>query len=295
MSEVMVASGQGAQAGLSAEAVVRRILDISTLPQVALKVLEVARDPEAGVGDLRNVVEADPSLSTRVLRMVNSAAYGLQKRVSNLHQAIGYLGFSQVRNLALTASVSDVFRKSERMGSYNREDLWSHLVSVGICARMIARRQQLANFEDAFLAGLLHDIGIVLMDQHANARFRQMMESLRTDRSLCENEREFIGFDHCVLGEMIAEQWRFPPIVRAAIRHHHNASRYEGEDSILVACVEVANVLCTMKGVTSVGVKLVKPGVDTVQRLGLQRHDIVVLAADLDAELKTYESLFEIG
>lgn len=280
---------------VSAESVVRRILDISTLPHVALKVMEVARDPDAGVGDLRNVVEGDPSLSTRVLRMVNSAAYGLQKRVSNLHQAIGYLGFSQVRNLALTASVSEIFKKTQQLGSYSRDALWKHLVAVGICARMVARRQQLEGFEDAFLGGLLHDIGIVLIDQHANSRFKAMINSLNKRHTLVENEREALGFDHCVLGDLIAEQWRFPPVVRAAIRYHHMAARYDGEDVALVACVEVGNVLCTMKGITSVGVKLVKPSLETFQILGLQRDDIVVLAADLDAELQTYESLFETG
>ncbi len=294
MSQGIVAKTDAASKSRDLQTIVARISEISTLPDVALKVMEVAQDPSTGAADLTRVVEGDPALGARVLRLVNSAAYGVRTTIRNLHQAISYLGFSQVRNLALTASVSDIFKSDEQIGTYRRHGLWRHLVSVGVCARMIAQRQGMSNFEDAFLAGLLHDIGIILEDQQAHAPFRVVMESLRTDATLVEVEREVLGFDHCVLGEMLAESWRFPVVTRAAIRYHHASARCTGEARAVVQTVEVANVLCTLKGYSSVGVKLLRPPLDACQALGLSKEDLLVLATDLDAELKRNDSLFEL-
>jgi HD-like signal output (HDOD) protein len=284
--------GLGCESAL--DAAVRRVSEISTLPDVALRVAEVAQDPESGAGDLKDIVEGDPALSARVVRMVNSAAYGLRTTVANLQQAISYLGLSQVRNLAMTLSVSDVFRRDGRIGRYSRRGLWRHLVSVGICARLIARRRGLAGFEDAFLAGLLHDIGIILIDQVAHDEFAAMLVSFDPQQTLMENERMALGFDHCELGERVAEAWRFPETVRAAVRHHHGSTHYRGAGAEIVWCVEAANVVCTLKGVTSIGSKLVRPGLEAFHALEFRKDDAVVLANDLEREIKDNEKLFEI-
>jgi HD-like signal output (HDOD) protein len=276
------------------DSIVRQITEISTLPQIALKVIRVARDPNAGAAELTTVVEGDPALGTRVLKMVNSAAYGVRATVTNLHQAISYLGFNQVRNLAMTASVAEIFKKNEKIGTYQRSMLWRHLVSVGICARLVARRCKLLKFEDAFLAGLLHDVGIVFEDQHAHAQFCQVVAQLAEGTGLCDVERLHLGFDHCVLGAAVADAWRFPPAVRAAIRYHHGSLRYREADGDIVRCVEIANVICTLKGITSVGQRLVDPALETFKAMGFLKEDVVVLVADLDRELSLSENLFEL-
>jgi HD-like signal output (HDOD) protein len=276
------------------EPVVRRIQDVSTLPHVALKVMEVARDPDSGAADLKAVVEGDPALAARVLRMVNSAAYGVRSAVTNLHQAISYLGFNQIRNLALTASVAEIFKKNEGFGTYERSLLWRHLVSVGICARLVSVRCGMPEFEDAFLAGLLHDIGIILEDQHAHRHFRRVIADLAEGTTLAAVETERLGFDHCLLGGRVAEQWRFPNVVQAAIRFHHASDGYADEGADIVHCVAISNAICTLKGISSVGRQLVAPPLAALRAMGLQKDDVVVLAADLDQELATSESLFEL-
>ena len=278
----------------SLEAVVQRVTEISTLPQIALQVIEVARNPDTGAADLKAVVEGDPALGARVLRMVNSAAYGVRSTVTNLHQAISYLGFNQVRNLAMTASVSEVFRKNESIGTYQRQNLWRHLVSVGICARLVASRCRMPDFEDAFLAGLLHDIGIILEDQQTHDHFRAVMGELGPGKTLCDVEKERLGFTHATLGATVAELWRFPEIVRAAIRFHHESESYKGEGEGIVRCVEIANIICTIKGITSVGQKLVQPTLPVFKAMGFQKEDILILAKDLDGEIASSESLFEL-
>lgn len=274
--------------------VVQQIDEISTLPDVALRVIEVTNNPDAGAQELKTAIETDVSLSARVLRMVNSSAYGLRTPVTNLQMAVAYLGFRQIRNLALTACISDVFKDDHQVGSYSRRMLWRHMVSVGVCARMVAVRRQIAAFEDVFLAGLMHDIGILLEDQYCNKRFRQMMESLDPSQPLEASERQRLGFAHTDLGAAVAQAWRLPDMVIETIRHHHSSINYAGEYIDAIRCVEVANMLCTYKGIPSVGVDLLRPAVTAVNALQLSKPDLEALLSDLDDELRRCDELFNM-
>ena len=273
--------------------VARRIYEISTIPQIALRVMEVANDPKSGAADLKAVVEGDAALSARLMRCVNSAAFGTRTRITNLQQAVAFLGLKQVRNLAMAASVGKLFRQDELIGLYRRSELWRHLVSVGICARLIAMRLNFANFEDMFLAGLLHDVGIIFEDQHVHSSFFALVRSLDESRTLPEMERRHLGFDHTELGEKIARTWGFPETVVAAIRHHHSSSVYEGDHADVVRCVEVANLICSLKGITPVGTQLVHESHGAIDGLSMNRNDLIVLAKDLDHELELNGGLFQ--
>ncbi len=274
--------------------VVRGIQEIATLPHIALKIMEMAGDPNSGAADLKELIESDPALAARVLRCVNSSAYAVRTRITNLQQAIAYLGFKQIRNLAITASVGEMFKEQAKIGLYSRTGLWRHLVSVGVCARLIAMRLKMSNFEDMFLAGLLHDIGIILEDQHVHQGFCRVILALDGKRTLVDVEREQLEFDHTVLGERIAEQWGFPPAVRGAIRHHHQSGQYRGAEVNVVRCIEVANLLCTLKGMPSIGIKLVAFEPSLLGNLSLTKEDITVLAEDLDEALAANTGLFQI-
>ncbi|MBN2473913.1 MAG: HDOD domain-containing protein [Pirellulales bacterium] len=274
--------------------VVRRVSGLSTLPDVAIRVIEVANNDAAGAQDLKVAMEGDVALCARVLRLVNSSAYGLRQRVSNVQAAIAYLGFRQIRNVALTACVSDLFKEDRPIGKYRRSALWRHLVAVGICARMVAMRCRLDNFEDVFLAGLMHDIGIILEDQYTHAQFEQVLASLEGADSLAAIERRELGFAHTELGAAVAEHWRFPDIVTAGIRCHHGEHRDSAEYPKAVHCVEVANILCTLKGISSVGVNLLRPTLPPANVLDLTVADLEALFIDLDEELERHAALFTL-
>jgi putative nucleotidyltransferase with HDIG domain len=274
--------------------VCRRISEISTLPHVALLVLEVANRPNAGAGDLKDVMEVDAALTTRVMRCVNSSAHGLRQRITNLQHAIAYLGINTIRNLALTASVSQLFRKEEQHGRYTRKGLWRHLVAVGICARLIAMRTRYAHFEDVYLAGLLHDIGIILEDQYVHKPFTRLVANLQPGKTLPELEREQLGFDHTSLGDEIARAWKMPNGIADAILYHHGSLSYTGGYPESVRCVEVANFLCSLKQLTSVGVQLVAFPREAIRGLDLGKMDLVVIAEDLDREMNNKRDLFQI-
>lgn len=168
------------------------------------------------------------------------------------------------------------------------------MVAVGIAARMLGMRLRLHDFEDIFIAGLLHDIGLILEDQHVHAGFCKVIDSMAEGQSLCALETQHVGFDHCRLGESLAKAWKLPGGVAETIRYHHDAARYTGPHISTVRCVETANFICSLKGITSVGMQLVAFPKETFQQIGMSRDDLVVLATDLDREMSINENMFQI-
>lgn len=272
-----------------------RIDEISSLPHVMTQVLDVVNNPQTSVADLKTVVESDPALMARVLRTVNSSVYGLRVRAESVHRAISLLGFNEVRDLAVTASVADLFGKEVEVGTYRRKGLWRHLVCVALGARMVASRAGLEKFEEAYLAGLLHDLGIILIDQYLHQAFLEVVRDLSPDSTLCAIERRHLGFEHTQLGSRVAENWRFPEHALATIRFHHSSDAYTGNHQSVVQAVEVANYLCSSKGISSMGVKNVPaPPRSAFDALSIGRHELKVLWTDLDQELTKAEDLINI-
>ena len=278
----------------SVDQVVQRIDGVAALPHVALRVMDVANDPQAGAHELKRVMESDIALSTRVLRYVNSSLFPTRTKVTNLQQAIAYLGVNLIRNLSVTAAVSQLFTRDVTVGPYRRSGLWRHLGAVGIGARLVANRCRIEASEEAFLAGLLHDIGIVLEDQYCHDAFRSVMLALDETKSLIDVEQSELGFDHTMLGERVVDAWSLPETVKATVRHHHNSASCQGAARDIVICVEVADFLCTARGTPSVGLKLLAPPQAALDALSLAKEDIFMLSDDRGKELAASEVLFKL-
>ena len=218
----------------------------------------------------------------------------MRVKITNLQQAISHLGMKQICNLAMTASVSSLFRQDAPIGTYSREQLWKHLVAVGIGARMIARRMRLGYFEDVFLAGLLHDLGIILEDQHLHDAFVNIIRLAAAGRALAEIERAQLGFDHTMLGEQVALLWKLPNGVADTVRYHHGSAACQEKYRKTVQCVEMANYLCTAKGHSAIGLPLVAFPADAISAFDLKKEDLLVLAEDLEQELNANQTLFHV-
>lgn len=279
---------------LSLHSVLHRVEYLSTLPEIAIRAMAVANDPNSSAAELREVLEGDPGITAKVLRCANSAAAGTRKEINDLQQAISLLGLTQIRHLILTASVSDLFKTKGGINSYRRLNLWRHMISVAICARMIARKLNFANDEEIFLAGLMHDIGIVLEDQYTHHHFCKIIRGLEPEKTLIETEREHLAFDHTTLGETLATRWGFPDIVRSSIRYHHGSMLYDKHDKLPVRCVELANMICSFRGITSVGINLVRHFDPEAAALKLTQSDVTELAQGLDQELARNQALLHI-
>ena len=231
-----------------------RVGEVSTLPSTALRVIEVANSPGFEIADLYDVVQTDPALALRILRTVNSSYYSLRNQVKDLRMGITLLGYKEVRNLALTIYVSQLFKSSAGHGNYRREDLWNHCVSVGATSRFIAKSYADDTAESIYLAGLLHDVGLILEDQHIHQPFCKLLDTLSDQQPTTQTEAELFGFDHTELGYHMAHRWKLPPDIAASIRYHHSPDDYDGEHRRTVCLVSVANYLCSARGITSLGV-----------------------------------------
>ena len=181
-----------------------RIGEVSSLPMVAVRIIEVAGDSTAGAEDLHRAIQFDAALAVRVMRTVNSSYYSLSNRVADLKLAIALLGFKEIRNLAITAYVAQLFKRAAGHGTYTREGLWNHLIGVGTVARLIAQTCRKVPPQEAYLAGLLHDLGLILTDPYLHKPFCKVVDALNEETPICEVEREILGFDHAQLGEFVA-------------------------------------------------------------------------------------------
>jgi len=265
-----------------------RISEVSSLPAVAVRIVEVANDPSTGSADLLEAVQYDPAMATRIMRTVNSSYYSMQNKVADLKLAITLLGFKEIRNLAMTAYIAQLFKKGAGHGTYTREGLWNHLIGVGIVARRIAETSRKVAPREAYLAGLLHDIGFILIDQYLHKPFRRLIDALTEDKDHGEVEREILGFDHTELGQFVAANWRLPQHLTDAIRYHHAPLDYDGDHRAMVHTVALADFFCNVKHVSALGVRSVcLPPAEVFSTLGLQKTQVNQIWQQLDDALKS--------
>jgi len=247
-----------------------RVNELSSLPHVALQIIQVAEDETSGADDLLRAVESDPSLAVRVLRRVNSSFYALRNQVTHLKSAINLLGFREMRNLALTVYVSRMFQNPGNYRMYSREGLWHHLVAVAATSRMIARECGRSTPDECYLAGLLHDIGFVLIDERMRKAFCQVLDRLEPAVETCELEQEILTFDHTELGAYVGRQWQLPDHVTAAIRYHHEPEHEGNGHRDVVGIVAISNYLCSRKDIPSLGIHNVRsPSEEVFAELGI--------------------------
>jgi len=271
------------------------IKDVLSLPDIAQRVLNVVNDDESSAQDLHKVVESDPALVARLLRTANSSKFGLSVRIDSVQRAVAILGSNMIKNLALTISIAESFKGDVTIGTYSRKGLWKHLVTVAVASRLLAEQCGLPQSDEAYMSGLLHDLGFILLDQHNHELFVQLIENTEPNTPIVELEHQILGFDHTKLGAALAEKWGFPSVVVNSIRFHHNSPLCPREFRKIVGVVEVANFLCTESGISSIGRHHVaRPSRSTLDDLSIRVVNLEKLLPDLDEELQKYDEVFDL-
>jgi len=264
-----------------------RLGQLSSLPAVAQRILQVADNNESNSADLLNVVEQDPTLSIRILRTVNSSIFGIPNEVADLQTAISMLGFVEVRNLALTVYVARLCEHSSSYRSFSREGLWKHMVAVGTIARMLAKIYRRVEPEEAYVAGLLHDVGMLLIDQYMHDSFCQVIDLVSEGVETTAAERQILTFDHTDLGAFVARKSNFPDRVVDAIHYHHRPDDCHSSGKALLNIVSVANFLASRKGICSLGVHNVAAPTDKICAfLGLNKKKLASISEEVDSVLE---------
>ncbi|MGH7213450.1 MAG: HDOD domain-containing protein [Tepidisphaeraceae bacterium] len=228
---------------------VKKVTMLATLPEVTARIVSTVEDPKSTASALHKIVAHDPALVTRILKVVNSAFYGLPGQIGSVERAIVLLGLNAVKNIAVAASLGQLFRGVQLCEGYTAKDLWTHCIAVGVTARELARQMKLPIADEAFLAGMIHDIGILISLQLSPERLRQVCETVRTSGAdFCAVEHEIIGMDHQQLGAALAELWKFPRPCQLVAGYHHQPAQLGDESRALVTLVHAADILCCRAG-----------------------------------------------
>ena len=253
-------------------------------PKSVQKILELTRDVNCSPKDLVQVIDKDPVVTVKVLRVVNSAYYSLPKQITSINHAVVYLGFNTIKNLALSIAAIGMLPASNEAG-FDAEQYLLHSLSTAGIAKLLAQRLDDADPMDCFIAGLLHDFGKVVFAQFMPQEFRKALEFSQThNTSLHLALREVVGTDHAVVGAMLVEKWRFPADLVDTIRQQYNP---DIKDTPMIACVFAANQISKKLGFGFGGnpyIEELSPSI--AQRLGGTLDELI-------ASLGNLESLFE--
>ncbi|OPY92672.1 MAG: HDOD domain protein [Syntrophaceae bacterium PtaU1.Bin231] len=219
------------------------IQDLPTIPHVLLEINRMLQENEVSNKKMQEVIEKDQAVTAKLLKLVNSSFYGFRSRIVDISQALMILGFNTVRNSIATVAAVDIFRAKAQFDPFDIRDLWKHSLAVAVTGRRLAEKGRLAPPDDCFVAGLLHDIGKLIMVQHLPDLFRQVLTVQREEQlSFIAAERRILPLDHAVIGGHLVEKWRFPTRLVGAIVHHHKVTK-DASDFWLHLAVYAANTL----------------------------------------------------
>ena len=214
--------------------------NMGTLPTIITQLIDVLNNPFSSASDLARIIQVDPVLSSRLLKMVNSAYYGLINDIVDIKQAIALVGFNAVRSLAFCMTIFDNFFELNQKESFNKEQFWIHCLGVGMTAKYIAVGLKLENPGGYFLAGLLHDIGKIFLYQFMVRDFYRVLTLAQTrNLSFFEAEKIILETNHAEIGKYIMKQWKLPDALTKTIYYHHtpvmDKKKFSFSDIILIS------------------------------------------------------------
>ncbi len=231
---------------------VEKIDNLPTLPTVYAEVDRLCQDPDVAAEDLSKVIETDPSITLKLLNLSNSAFFGFSRRINSVRDAISLLGNQTVRNTILNIAVFEATKDVKESAGLDRNQFWLHSAGVGSAARFVSTKLKL-NREEAFTAGIVHDMGKIILDGLYTEFYADVLAKVAEGSlSIGAAEKDVIGLDHEQIGHELADSWNLPPELVAAISCHHRPARAE-KDSEIAALTHLGNVICRKLGVGSGG------------------------------------------
>lgn len=239
------ATSQDAKTPDIVQSAIGEISHLATLPEVTLKIIRLVEDPSSTAQDLNKVIANDPALGARILKVVNSAFYGLPGQIGSTNRAIVLLGLNAVKNIAIAASLAKLFRGGQISTKFNARDLWRHSIAVGTATRLLAAKSGLGMPDEAFLAGLMHDIGIMVEIQARRPQFVEALDTIRQNpnMTLREAEAQCVGATHEDFGTALCKLWKFPASFAYVTGYHHRPSEVAPQHRPLTTLVHVADII----------------------------------------------------
>lgn len=264
------------------EHILKRVQALPPLPTSAMRVIALTKNPATSVKELETVIAQDPALAAGILRQANSAYYGYARRISSLQEAIIVLGFQATQGLAMAAAVAPLLKTTLVGYGIEQEGLWKHSMLTAMAARRLCKQLNLPHSESAFTAGLLHDIGKLVVAVYIQEVGPYITEKVSQAKlPYVELEEKVIGYDHAAVGGFLAKRWNLPPNLVDGITYHHAPSRSEHEPE-LSSIVHVANGLANSLGVGGGVDSFLNPiQQEALDRLNLNSTDLELLMDNL--------------
>ena len=275
------------------ENLVDGIVTLPTIPTVLAALNDKITDEDSSAGDIADIIAQDPPTATKVLRLANSAYYGLRNKVSTINHAVTMLGFNIIRNLVLTATVFDLSDKEDIAGLFNVEKFWRHSLGVGVTSKIVAAEAfpKAINLSDEFfICGLLHDLGKIILGEYARDKFEQALRvSKEKSIPLYEAEQQEFGCTHAEVGGVLAKRWNLSGGIIIAIGQHHAPTQAPEEHVKYAAVTHLADILTRAKEIGAGGGRDPELQREAWDALGLINRKIPTMLDDIDKSMAVEE------
>ena len=228
--------------------IIQSIKDLPPMPHVVIKIQQLISDLNSDTTKLAGIIESDQAIAAKVLKMANSAFYGMSGRISSIHQASLLLGYQTLGEIVTMAGAADMLSGNMPGYGYDSRALWQHSLAVAFTSKMIAERKNRDRIHEAHTAGLIHDVGKIILDRHVLENKDRISEYMaQEEKTFLDAERCFFGFDHAEIASEICRTWKIPETVSLAIRYHHRPSISNADE--LAYILHTADYIATMGGI----------------------------------------------
>ena len=276
--------------------IIEEINELRPVSEISNRVTEITSNPHSSLAELVDVIKYDQAITANLLRICNSAYFGLKKKIASIKQAVAYLGLNKVASLIVLGNSSDNFKKAQIGYDLNEDELWRYSVSSALIVEDLAEKRRLNNISFIFTSALLKDIGKVILSTYVKDSFEDINKAVQNrGLTFIDAEKEVIGINHAELGARVAERWNFSPHMVDIIRNHHNPDKAPPDD-LSIPIVYLADSICMM-----IGIGVGSDGLayryhqDIVDRLNFSDIDLQKTIANFWGKIKAVEELVNLS
>lgn len=224
---------------------VEKIEDLPTIPVIATQVLQLVDQPDVKIEEVADLMLSDQVMTARVMKMINSPVFKPGTEITSLKRALVFLGLKHIREVALTTSFIDAF--DQKSGAVEINAFWEHSFGVGMVSKIVAQKVGYHDQEKAYIAGIMHDLGEVVLSQFMREDFNKVLDTIKNKPiMLVDAEAELLGTTHCEIGVCIARKWNFPEVYCDVIANHHTPAEAT-VDPVLCAVVTLSDLFCSVR------------------------------------------------